>query len=87
MSKIDPLQCKKVTLAPCTARGQYIKYIDMARMIGFMATWTTYGMWLQGSTKGYVKDGITHKANPALGKSNEELLKHEKIKIPEIFAK
>ena len=55
----------------------------MARMIGFMATWTTYGMWLQGNTKGYVKDGITHKANPALEKSNEELLKHEKIKIPE----
>ena len=54
----------------------------MARMIGFMATWTTYGTWLQGNIKGYVKNGITLKSNPKLEKYNEELLKHEKIKIP-----
>ena len=54
----------------------------MARMIGFMATWTTYGTWLQGNKKGYVKNGITHNANQGLEKSNEDLLKHEKIKIP-----
>jgi REP element-mobilizing transposase RayT len=54
----------------------------MARMIGFMATWTTHGTWLQGDKKGYVKNGITFKANPELEKSNKELLKHNKIKIP-----
>jgi hypothetical protein len=54
----------------------------MARMIGFMATWTTYGTWLQGSKKGYVKNGITLKTNPKLEKSNKELLKHYKITIP-----
>ena len=54
----------------------------MARMIGFMATWTTYGTWLQGDKKGYVKNGTTLEANPELEKSNEELLKHNKIKIP-----
>jgi REP element-mobilizing transposase RayT len=54
----------------------------MVRMIGFMATWTTYGTWLQGSKKGYVKNGITLKANPELEKSNEALLKHDKITIP-----
>jgi REP element-mobilizing transposase RayT len=59
-----------------------IKFIDMARMIGFMATWTTYGTWLQGSKKGYVKNGITLKANPELEKSNKALLKHDEIKIP-----
>jgi len=69
---INPLRCKGLT----------IKFLDMARMIGFMATWTTYGTWLQGSKKGYVKNGITIKANPELEKSNKELLKHDKIKIP-----
>jgi len=54
----------------------------MARMVGFMATWTTYGTWLQGDKKGYVKNGIVLEANPELEKSNKELLKHNKIKIP-----
>ena len=54
----------------------------MVRMIGFMATWTTYGSWLQGNKKGYVKNGITLKANPELEKSNKALLKHNEINIP-----
>lgn len=54
----------------------------MPRMIGFMATWTTYGTWLQGDKRGYVKDATILEPNEALEKSNEELLKHEKIKIP-----
>ncbi len=29
----------------------------MPRMIGFMATWTTYGTWLQGNKRGYVNIG------------------------------
>lgn len=67
-----PLRCKAITGT----------FIDMARMIGFMATWTTYGTWLQGSKNGYVKDGITLKANPELEKSNKESLKHDEITIP-----
>jgi REP element-mobilizing transposase RayT len=51
-------------------------------MIGFMATWTTYGTWLQGSKKGYIKNGVTLKANPELEETNKALLKHEKITIP-----
>jgi len=47
-----------------------------------MATWTTYGSWLQGNKKGYVKNGITLKANPELEKSNKALLKHNEINIP-----
>ena len=54
----------------------------MARMIGFMATWTTYGTWLQGDNRGYVKNGTILKANPELEKSNKGLLKHNKIKVP-----
>ena len=26
-------------------------------MIAYMVTWTTYGSWLQGDKRGYVKDG------------------------------
>ena len=29
----------------------------MGKVTGYMATWTTYGTWLQGSERGYVKDG------------------------------
>jgi len=54
----------------------------MARMIGFMATWTTYGTWLQGNEKGYVNDGITLGEDCKLERANKELLKHDKIKIP-----
>jgi REP element-mobilizing transposase RayT len=59
----------------------------MARMIGFMATWTTYGTWLQGDKRGYVKNGTVLKANEELEKYNEELLKHEKVRIPKNLRK
>lgn len=54
----------------------------MAKIIGFMATWTTYGTWLQGDKRGYVKNGITLEANAQLEKTNKKLLKHDKIIIP-----
>ena len=56
---------------------------DMARMIGFMATWTTYGTWLQGNKKGYVKNGTVLGPDAELERSNKKSLKHDKIKIPE----
>jgi len=52
-----------------------------------MATWTTYGTWLQGDKRGYVKNGITLGANAQLEKTNEELLKHDKILIPKTLRK
>ena len=61
--------------------------LDMTGMIGFMATWTTYGTWLQGDRRGYVKNGITLGANATLEKCNEELLKHDKIMIPKSLRK
>lgn len=29
----------------------------MGKMLGYMLTWTTYGSWLQGDQRGYVKEG------------------------------
>jgi len=62
----NPLHTIKNPL-PC--KGLKDIFIDMARMIGFMATWTTYGSWLQGSKKGYVKNGTILPANADLEKS------------------
>jgi REP element-mobilizing transposase RayT len=36
-----------------------------------MITWTTYGTWLQGDERGYVKNGKTYPGNKALKKANE----------------
>jgi REP element-mobilizing transposase RayT len=60
---------------------------NMARMIGFMVTWTTYGTWLQGDKRGYVKNGTVLEADAELEKRNEELLKHDKVKIPKNLRK
>jgi len=41
-----------------------------------MITWTTYGTWLQGDKRGYVKDGKILRGNDALLKSNLKRLKN-----------
>jgi len=40
-----------------------------------MLTWTTYGSWLQGDNRGYVKDGKILEKNEALQKVNMKKLK------------
>jgi hypothetical protein len=45
-------------------------------MLGYMLTWTTYGTWLQGDDRGYVSDGRTLNANPALRTANAQRLKN-----------
>jgi len=42
----------------------------MAKTVGYMVTWTTYGTWLQGREQGFVKDGMVCGENIALKKSN-----------------
>jgi REP element-mobilizing transposase RayT len=48
-------------------------------MVGYMVTWTTYGTWLQGDRRGFVKDGKTLDGNEKLKRANEKLQKHEPI--------
>jgi len=43
-----------------------IIFSDMAKLIGYMVTWTTYGTWLQGDNRGYVKDGKILKGDQRL---------------------
>ena len=53
----------------------------MAKTIGYMITWTTYGTWLQGDNRGYVKNGEIYPANPSLEKSNRQKLIKNPIKL------
>ena len=51
-------------------------------MIGYMITWTTYGTWLQGDGRGYVKEGKVFGGNAKLEKANAEL-KGEVVRLDE----
>ncbi|MGA2915839.1 MAG: transposase [Sedimentisphaerales bacterium] len=53
----------------------------MQELIAYMVTWTTYGTWLQGDERGYVKDGETLEPNPSLKKSNLLSLEQPIIKL------
>jgi len=48
----------------------------VGKIIGYMITWTTYGTWLQGDKRGYVKDGKILRKNDALLQSNLKMLKN-----------
>ena len=52
----------------------------MGKIIGYMITWTTYGTWLQGDKRGYVKDGKILRNNDALLQSNLKGLKNPATK-------
>ena len=53
----------------------------MARMIGYMVTWTTYGTWLQGDKRGYVKDGEVLEENKHLRESNIDGQQGETVRL------
>ena len=53
----------------------------MANTLGYMITWTTYGSWLQGEEKGYVKDGVTYKENIAIKKDCQNKMKGNPVRL------
>jgi len=46
-----------------------------------MITWTTYGTWLQGDKRGYVKNGIILPANDKLKSANQKQQKFQTVKL------
>ncbi len=42
----------------------------MPKSLGYMLTWTTYGTWLQGDQRGYVKDGEILPGDRLLNETN-----------------
>jgi hypothetical protein len=53
----------------------------MPKTIAYMVTWTTYGTWLQGDKRRYVKDGQTLPENEPLADSNKEALAKEPVRF------
>ena len=53
----------------------------MGKIIGYMITWTTYGTWLQGDKRGYVKDGKILGEDDALLQSNLKRLKNPATRL------
>jgi len=51
------------------------------KMIAYMITWTTYGSWLQGDERGYVKNGTILDANENLKRANQEQQKFPTVKL------
>lgn len=53
----------------------------MPKTIGYMLTWTTYGSWLQGDERSYVKDGRTLGGNKKLVELCEKYQKGHTVKL------
>ncbi len=51
----------------------------MAKTLGYMITFTTYGTWLQGDERRYVKNGKIYPENKSLLKANKTLQKQDTI--------
>lgn len=50
-------------------------------MIGYMVTWTTYGSWLQGDKRGYVKHGKIMSGDKKILHANRRLQKSPTVKL------
>lgn len=50
-------------------------------MVGYMITWTTFGTWLQGDERGYVKNGQTLPGNKALQIANKTLQSQDTVRL------
>jgi len=59
----------------------YVTISIMSKMIAYMVTWTTYGSWLQGDNRGYVKHGKIMQGNQQLLLANRRLQTTKTIKL------
>ena len=53
----------------------------MAKMLGYMVTWTTYGTWLPGDDRGYVTHGKILGKNEGLRQANMRRLKSKIVNL------
>jgi len=61
--------------------GVIVVLFVMGRVIGYMVTWTTYGSWLQGDRKGWVKDGEVRGGCEELRKANKMKMGQKKVAL------
>jgi len=53
----------------------------MGKMVGYMVTWTTYGTWLQGDRRKYVKDRKILPADKELEEANKRQQKSGAVRL------
>jgi hypothetical protein len=53
----------------------------MGKVVGYMATWATYGSWLQGDERGYVRKGKVLGGSEGLERANKRMLKGTVVKL------
>jgi hypothetical protein len=59
----------------------------MKKVLGYMLTWTTYGSWLQGDKRKYVKNGRMLDSNPLLESKNKKNMKYPKVLLTAVQRK
>jgi hypothetical protein len=53
----------------------------MAKLAGYMITWTTYGSWPPGDERGYVRKGNIYSANDKLKEASRRQQKHPTVSL------
>ena len=53
----------------------------MVKTLGYMLTWTTYGTWLQGDKRGFVKNGKILEASTELEQDNKRRQSSDKVSL------
>jgi len=53
----------------------------MSRIVGYLVTWTTYGSWLPGDERGYVKDGQVLPGNLKVLERNKKRQKSPTVRL------
>jgi len=53
----------------------------MVKIFGYMVTWTTYGSWLQGDKRGFVRDGQTLQSDERMLHFCKEFQKGTTVKL------
>jgi len=51
------------------------------KTVGYMVTWTTYGTWLEGEKKGYVKKGQVREGNEKLREKSKRNQKQVTVRL------
>jgi REP element-mobilizing transposase RayT len=58
-----------------------IIFSGMAKLVGYMLTWTTYGSWLQSDKRGFVRDGEILQGDERILELCKKLQKGPTIKL------
>jgi REP element-mobilizing transposase RayT len=53
----------------------------MRKTLGYMVTFTTYGTWLRGDSRGWRKNGKVFAANPGLKRIDESQMKGTTVRL------